>query len=189
MTTSARSSGIDSPSFRWPISSEMAELKEFYNRRVKQNFFYAGREDCYKNIEPFIFAEKLMHSKIDDAGGIRDYKFFCFDGVVKMVYVATGRQSGTGVCFDYFDADYHHLDLVQSHPMAAHTPEKPQGFELMKALAQKLSQGLPHVRVDFFDVNGRIYFGEMTFYDYAGYMNAVPQNWELEWGRLIKISV
>ena len=59
----------------------------------------------------------------------------------------------------------------------------------MKRLSMVLADGIPHVRVDFFDVNGRIYFGEMTFYDYAGYMNAVPQNWELEWGRLIKISV
>lgn len=152
---------------------------------MRRNTFLRGREWPYKNIPRKVFAEEyLVDEKTNE---LADYKFFCFDGVVKMVYVATGRQSGTGVCFDYFDADYHHLDLVQSHPMAAHTPEKPQGFELMKALAQELSQGLPHVRVDFYEVNGKVYFGEFTFYSLGGWAAFHPEEYDRILGDYLKL--
>ena len=100
---------------------------------------------------------------------LRDYKFFCFDGVVRALFVATDRMvPDTEVKFDFFDSDYRHIDMRQGHPNAKHVPEKPRNFELMKDLAARLSIGFPQVRVDFYEVNGKVYFGEMTFTHFNG---------------------
>lgn len=154
-------------------------------KSLKRNTFLLGREWPYKNIPRKVFAEEYMVDAVTHE--LSDYKFFCFDGEVKMVYVATGRQSKTGVCFDYFDADFQHLDLVQSHPMAAATPDKPVHFALMKELAGKLSKGFPHVRVDFYEVNGKVFFGEFTFYSLGGWSAFHPEKYDYELGSYIHL--
>ena len=158
---------------------------ERLNKSLKRNTFLLGREWPYKNIPRKVFAERYMASGKD--GELADYKFFCFDGKIKMMYVATGRQSGTGLCFDYFDENYRHLDLVQTHPMAATTPEKPKNFELMKTLAEKLSKDLPHVRVDFYEADGKVYFGEFTFFSLGGWAAFHPEEYDYELGSYIKL--
>jgi hypothetical protein len=117
-----------------------------------------------------------------------DYKFFCFDGVVKALFVGTERQSGD-VKFDYFDADFNHLDIVQSHPMAKITPTKPVNFEEMKDLASKISKGIPHARIDLYDVNGRIYFGEITFYHHGGITPFHPEKWDYTFGSWLTLPI
>ena len=121
---------------------------------------------------------------------LRDYKFYCFDGYVKALMVATNRQSDTEeLCFDYFDNKYNHLNLTNHwHPNAKIIPHKPNQFEQMIKLAEKLSKGFPHIRVDFYEVNNKIYFGELTFYDMSGYLIIHPDDWNLEWGNLIDLS-
>lgn len=122
--------------------------------------------------------------------GINDYKFFCFDGEVKYLFVATDRnKTGEEVKFDYFDADFNHLDLRQQHPMSGKEIQKPLTFEEMKRVASLLSKGFPEVRCDLYEINGKVYFGEMTFFHHGGVTPFHPESWDYEWGGCIKLPI
>ena len=153
------------------------EARKKMEKARTRSFFKLNREWPYKNVTPRIIAEQYMeNTKTKD---LRDYKFFCFDGVPKLMFVATDRQTqGEDTKFDFFDMDYQHLQIVNGHPNAPITPERPVNFELMKELAAKLSKGIPHVRVDFYEVDGRVYFGEMTFYHFSGTVPFQPGYWD-----------
>lgn len=155
----------------------MKEARKKMEKARNRSFFKLNREWTYKNVTPRILAERYMeNSKTQD---LRDYKFFCFDGTPKLMFVATDRQTpGEDTKFDFFDMDYRHLDLINGHPNAKEVPEKPVNFELMKELAAKLSKGIPHVRVDFYEVDGKVYFGEMTFFHFSGTVPFEPECWD-----------
>lgn len=155
-------------------------------RKFKSNMFWHGREWPYKNVRPRILAEAYMEDSVTDE--LRDYKFFCFNGECKALFVATDRQTpGEEVKFDFFDMNYNHLDVRNGHPNAKMLPEKPQQFELMIKLAQKLSKDIPHVRIDFYEVDGRVYFGEMTFFHFNGTVRFEPEKWDYKLGSWIKL--
>lgn len=118
-----------------------------------------------------------------------DYKFFCFNGEVKALFVATDRQTpGEEVKFDFFDADYNHLPFRQGHENARTLPPKPKSFEAMKQIAAKLSKGIPHVRVDLYEVNGHPIFGELTFCHFGGMVPFEPEEWDYKFGEWLKLS-
>ena len=119
--------------------------------------------------------------------GLCDYKFFCFDGVPKMLFVATERQTREEPYFDFFDMDYNHKDIRSGHPNAEIPPAKPAHFDKMKELARKLSEGFRHVRVDFYEINGNVYFGEMTFYHHTGMVLFEPPQWNETFGDWIDL--
>lgn len=151
---------------------------------LHRNTYLLGREWPYKDIPRKVFAEQY----IDDASGeLKDYKFFCFNGTVKYLFVATGRQSGKEVMFNYYDADFNLLNLRQQHPMSDKPIAKPVNFEEMKRIASVLSQGIPEVRVDLYDANGRIYFGEYTFFHHGGVVPFHPKDWDEIWGKEIEL--
>ena len=165
---------------------DQESVKKIMATSFHNNGYWYGREWPYKNVKPKIFAEKYMEDK--NTGELRDYKFFCFDGVVKALFVATDRQkTGDSVKFDFFDVDYNHLDFTNGHPNATSLPEKPHNFELMKELAEKLSQGIPHVRVDLYEVNGRVYFGELTFHHGSGCLPFDPIEWDVIFGSWLRL--
>ena len=153
------------------------------NESLKQDIYKVLREWPYKNVPRRILAELFVESEGAD---LPDYKFFCFDGEVKALFVGTERGSGD-VKFDYFDADFNHLDLVQFHPMSEKQLRKPVCFEEMKQVAAKLSKGIPQVRVDLYDVNGRVYFGELTFFHHGGVTPFHPREWDYTFGSWIKL--
>ncbi len=164
------------------LDKEMAKNK--IESALKQNFFYIGREWPYKNVKPRIIAEKYMEDHID--GELRDYKFFCFDGEPKAMFVASDRASDN-VKFDYFDLNFNHLDIKQKYPHAEQQLRKPVTFEKMIELSKVLSKGFPHVRVDFYEVDGQLYFGELTFYHFSGFMPFEPNKWDKIFGDWIKL--
>ena len=164
------------------LDKEMAKNK--IESALKQNFFYIGREWPYKNVKPRIIAEKYMEDHID--GELRDYKFFCFDGEPKAMFVASDRASDN-VKFDYFDLNFNHLDIKQKYPHAEQPLRKPVTFEKMLELSKVLSKGFPHVRVDFYEVDGQLYFGELTFYHFSGFMPFEPNKWDKIFGDWIKL--
>lgn len=171
------------------ISKNKADLDiENASLRLKKAFqndyYYEGREWPYKNVKPKVFAEEYRE---DEYGELRDYKFFCFDGQVKALFIATDRSKDTETCFDFYDADFNHLPFTQGHPNAKTPPVKPQCFEKMKELASKLSQGIPEVRVDFYSVNGQVYFGEFTFFHFGGMVKFNPVEWDYKFGSWIKL--
>lgn len=143
---------------------------------LKRNFYYTGREWPYKNVKPRIIVEKYMEDP--ETAELRDYKFFTFGGVPKILYITSGRGSGGETSADFFDVEFNHLDLRIDHEMAAVPPAKPKNFAKMQELAAILSAGTPQLRVDFYEVDGKIYFGEMTFFHCSGFATFRPADWD-----------
>lgn len=153
---------------------------------LKSDYFMLSREWPYKNVPRRIIVEEYMEDK--ETAELRDYKFFCFNGEVKAMFVATERQvAGEDVKFDFFDSNYNHLPLRQGHQNAKKLPQKPKNFELMKDLAEQLSADIPEVRIDFYDCNGKVYFGEITFFHFSGMVNFEPEEWDLKFGKWITL--
>lgn len=163
---------------------QIRELKKFFKGRLKINPFNIGREYPYKDIEPKIIVEKYMIP--DSASEIDDYKFLCFNGQPKLMYICSGRNSIRRE--DYFDMDFNRISMRSSQIESDIAPSKPKNFELMKELAGKLSQGLRHVRVDFFEVNGKVYFSEFTFFNNGGFWLYHPDEWERKLGDWIELQ-
>ncbi len=163
------------------------KVREELRKGINQDFYLPSRDRCYKGIPHRIIAEEY---KVDQGTGeLRDYKFFCFNGEPKLLFIASGRDKGEdAVTFDFFDMNYNHLPFTNGHPNAKVSPEKPQCFDEMKSLAIKLSQGFPHVRVDFYEADGQVYFGEFTFSHWAGMMPFEPEEWDYTLGDWIVLS-
>lgn len=166
--------------------SYLATLNKFYTARLKQNAYFIGREYPYKNVKPCILAEELMLDQVQDSAGIKDYKFFCFDGKPEILFVATDRPVDTK--FDFFDMDFNHLDIVNIHPQSGKRISKPETFDEMKQVAAKLSAGMKFVRIDLYELNGKVYFGEFTFFHGGGFWPMQPEEWELKLGDLIVLD-
>ena len=156
------------------------------NEALKYNFYYIGREWPYKNIKPRIMVEKYMENAEDKE--LKDYKFFCFNGEPKAMFVASDREKGK-TKFDYYDLKFNHLDIIQHYPNSINKIKKPDKFEKMIELSKRLSQELIHVRVDFYEVNGKVYFGEMTFYHFSGFQPFIPSKWDKIFGDWIEPPV
>lgn len=154
------------------------------NAALKQDLYYYSREWPYKDVEPMIFAEEYME---DEHGELRDYKFFCFDGKCRMVEVLTERQTRKDAYADFFDKDYSPLPFRGMHQRNSITPEKPQGFDEMVSIAEQLSVGFPHVRIDLYVIKGRVYFGEYTFYHNGGVTRFKPSEWDEKIGSWLKL--
>lgn len=153
---------------------------------MKRNHSNLGREWVYSKIKPRIIAEQLLEVKPNRTGDLADYKFFCFDGEVKALFVGSERQTGN-VKFDFFDSDFNHLDFIQGHPQLERRIPKPARFEQMKEIAEKLSKGLPHARIDLYDTGQKIYFGEITFFHFSGFTPFVPKEWDYTFGSWITL--
>lgn len=170
----------DKPTFNWDESKKVLE------RGLRNSFYLRTREPQYKNVVPRIIGEPYIEDT--NTGELRDYKFFCFDGVARALFVATDRQKiGEPTKFDFFDLEYNHLPIINGHPNAAIPPEKPLNFELMISLAEKLSKGFPHVRVDFYEANGKPYIGELTLHHFSGFEPFVPDEWDYTFGEWLTL--
>ncbi len=163
---------------------DIEEVKKKLDRALKVNFYYYNREWVYKNISPRIVAEEYVEDEKDKE--LRDYKIFCFDGVPKAMFIATDRGIHK-TKFDFFDMDFNHLDFTQHYPNSDVPVHKPEHFEEMKVLAHKLAEGLSQVRVDFYEANGKIYFGEMTFFHHGGTTPFEPEKWDYTFGEWFKL--
>lgn len=160
--------------------------KKKLEKSLKRDYYLLHREWPYKNVPRRILAEAYMEDS--STGELRDYKFFCFNGVPKALFVATERQKqGEEVKFDFFDMDFHHLPIRQGHPNAATCPTKPKKFDEMCRLAGILSQNIPQLRVDFYEVNGNVFFGELTFSHFAGIVPFEPEGWDKILGDWIEL--
>ena len=149
----------------------LEEAREKLEYRLFQNPFWDNREWPYKNVVPRIICEKYL--KNDDESEILDYKFMCFDGEPKCVFICSNRL-GKELYVDFFDLEWNHLPFERHYHNSPEKIDPPKNLELMISLAKKLSKGMPHVRVDFYEVNGRVYFGELTFFPGSGAEEFTP---------------
>lgn len=167
-------------------SFDYEAAKKKLNTSLKNNFYYMGREWPYKNVKPRIIAEKYMEDSATKE--LRDYKLFAFDGVVKALFIASDRQNpNEDTKFDFFDSNLKHLDFTNGHPNATVTPAMPESFEEMKKLAEKLSEKIPHLRCDFYEINGKVYFGELAFFHWSGFTPFNPDEWDKTFGDWLKL--
>ena len=160
--------------------------KKKINRKMKKNLFWWGREWVYKDLKPRIIAEKYMEDKASKE--LRDYKLFCFEGKPEFLYLSEGLENHetakiSYVSFDWKPAPFQRIDYPQFETL----PEKPKNLDKMIELAAGLSKGIHFLRVDFYEINGKIYFGELTFFPGSGYTKFEPEEWEKKLGELIKL--
>lgn len=154
--------------------------KKKLNHFMKRCYYDCNREWPYKNVQPRIIAEIYMEDSTYKE--LRDYKFFTFGGEPKVLYIAQGRGKGEPTVADFFDMEFNHLPFTIDHDMAQVPPPKPTCFEEMKRLAAVLSEGTPQLRVDFYEVDGKVYFGEMTFFHCSGFEGFHPEVWDKTFG-------
>lgn len=159
--------------------------KRTISNSLKHNYFYAKREWPYKNVKPRIIAEKYMEDAADDA--LTDYKFFCFNGEAKVMYIS--KDHGKNPRTDFFDMEFNHLPIQVKDPHAEIVPQKPEQFEQMRQFAEILSRGKAHLRVDFYLINGKVYVGELTFYHMSGFTEVKPEEWNEIMGEWIDLTI
>lgn len=156
------------------------EMNKFFTKKLKRDFFFAGREYPYKGIKPCIIAEQLMVNEEAPECSIDDYKFYCFNGEPKMMLMVTDRE--TDCRFDFFDMDFNHLDVKRHVPNSDKPIEKPKMFDEMKEIATKFAKDKKFVRIDLYELGGKIYFGEYTFFAGGGFQLFHPAEWERKLG-------
>ena len=171
------------------------DKKTFDKRRAKKkkkkslnsDIYMKYREWPYKDVPKRIIAEKYM---VDESGTeLKDYKFFCFNGEPKYMLLVSGRLAGKKR-FDYFDLNWNHLPVHDvGCPGAERLPAKPDNFEEMIFIVKKLSKGMTHVRVDFYNINCKIFFGELTFFDGSGLCVYDPREWDFKFGQFLKLPI
>jgi hypothetical protein len=147
----------------------------------------AGREWSYYNIKPKIICEKYLEA--DNPDGLVDYKFYCFDGQPYFVKVAIGTNDESGPKNGIYNMNFEQTPYRRKEVERITSKiEKPKNFEVMCEIAAILSKDFPHVRVDLYNIDGSIYFGELTFYDTSGYQIFEPDEFDYILGDLFKID-
>jgi hypothetical protein len=156
------------------IEKLRAELGDWMTKR---NPIY-GREWCYYNVESRIIVEELLER--DENNDLPDYKFFCFNGKVEYLYTMVDYvdNHNNGKC-SFFTPEFKQLPYRRSeYKEIDREIKKPENFEEMIRIAETLSEDFPHVRVDLYNVNGKIIFGELTFYNASGYTVFSPDEFD-----------
>lgn len=158
---------------------------EKLRKGLKRNYYWAGREWPYKNVEPKLLAEELLEDVSNINRGLVDYKFMCFNGNVKCCFTCTNRFSRDGLRVTFYDNDWKIMLFERSHPRETCPIQKPYSYEQMKIAAERLSEGLPFARIDFYEINRKPYFGEITLYPGGGYEAFQPEEWDYSFGSWI----
>lgn len=165
-----------------------AAIKKLSSTFDNHSFWY-GREKPYKDIKPRIIAEKLLEYDTDQCGeDLPDYKFYCFNG--QPMYCQVIRNRGKNECIDFYDMDWNLMPFVGLTPSVRNgdsVVEKPINLDVMIDISTKLSNGIPFTRIDLYNIQGVIYFGEITFYPNSGFGTFHPKDWNLKLGELIRI--
>lgn len=161
---------------------QLAKIK--IEKSLNRNFYLTGREWPYKNVKPRIIAEKYLSN---NDGQLTDYKVHCFNGIPKIILVCKNRFSNDGMTENFYTENW--------RPIEVHRPgvkkgkiEKPLNLDEMLELSKKLSVGIPFLRCDYYDVNNKLYLGELTFFPSSGLKPFVPESYDYEFGAWLDIS-
>lgn len=150
---------------------------------LHMNWYDYGREWPYKNVTPRVLAEEYVE---DESGELKDYKVLCFEGKPYLIQIHMGRF-GKIHTQDYYDIYWNKLDIIQGSVMSDKTLPKPDFLDEMISLSGKLAKGLHEVRVDWYHANGKLIFGEMTFFDASGFDDFEPDEWNEKLGSMINV--
>lgn len=145
---------------------------------LKRDFYLLGREWPYKNVKRRIIAEALLESKNVEEKELLDYKFMCFNGKCRCSFVCSGRFEREGLCVTFFDKNWNKMPFERHYPASTKKIKKPEKYDLMIELAEKISKNIPFARIDFYEIDGRIYFGEITLFPGNGMEEFRPEKWD-----------
>jgi hypothetical protein len=167
-------------------SFDIDAARKKINRSLGRNYFYNGREWPYKNIKPRIIAEKYM----EDYSGteLMDYKFYCFNGKPEFLYLSHGLENHETASISFLTLDWKRASFERSDYLPfKKIPSRPLNFEKMKLIAEQLSKSHPFLRVDLYEINGQLYFSELTFFPCSGHLPFKPIEYDMEIGKLLKL--
>ena len=177
------------PDSRESFDEKAARTK--LKKALAEKYYLISREWNYKNISPRIVVEKVIKDKEGNLPG--DYRFFCFDGIPRLLMMDFGVLTDQGRHkFAYprniYDMDFNLLPVRIGRDNYRGKVEKPENLDRMIQIAARLSQPFPVVRVDLYNVDGVIYFGEMTFYHGGCCQEITPEEWDLKMGSWIDLT-
>lgn len=159
------------------------EAKKKIKRSLKKNYYYSGFEWPYKNVLPRIIAEKYM---VDESGyELKDYKFFCFNGHVKLFKIDFDRSTEHRANYYSVDGDFLPFGEAVCPPQPKRKLLMPSNREKMILFAEQFAEGIPFLRVDFYEIQGKLYFGELTFFPASGFGRFIPGEWDQKLGQWI----
>ncbi len=168
------------------------EVVNHLNRGLKKKIYMRYREWPYKNVPLRIIAEKYIDfensSNNKDSSDLVDYKFFCFNGMPKFCQVIRNRN--TKETIDFYDMEWNHMPFVGLNPVVKNglnSVAKPQKLKGMISICEKLSEGFPFLRVDLYNVDEKIYFGELTFFPNSGFGAFNPDEWNYRLGNMLTL--
>lgn len=171
---------------------DIEKVKAGLRKGLKENYFLHGREWPYKDVPRRILAEKFMVD--DNVKELKDYKFFCFGGIPRLCQVISDRN--TDMKIDFYDMEWNRVvGLVEFAGLAQYVQNsdndiaRPRSFDDMKRMAAVLSAEIPFARIDFYDIQGKAYFGEITFFPTSGFVLFSPDEWNERLGNLIEIPL
>lgn len=167
---------------------DVESAKRKLSAGLKKNLFYWGREWPYKDVKPRIIAEKYLEDSDTEQNDLKDYKLMCFNGKVRCSFVCSDRFNDQGLKVTFFDEEWKKMPFCRFYPAASYEIPAPSSYNKMVELAEQLSKDIPFVRVDFYEVNGHPYFGEMTFYPGNGVEEFSPEEWDYKLGSWIDLS-
>lgn len=167
-------------------SFNIKEAKKKINKSLRRNYYLEHREWAYKDVKRRILVEKYISDEKQKA--LIDYKFYCFNGEPKFLYVSEGLEnhSNAKICFldlNWSPTAFQRKDFVLFEKL----PEKPEHFDEMIEIAKILSKDISFLRVDLYEVNSNVYFSELTFYPTAGYANWNAEQYDYQIGMLLKL--
>lgn len=157
------------------------------NKHLRKKHFFLSREWPYKNVKPRIIAEELLFSRNENI--FKDFKFYCFNGEPKIMYISSGKEHGRMV-FDFYDMDFNLLNIKRPGiPNSNQLFVRPSRFSEMIELSKKISSGFPHIRIDFYEIDSKLYIGELTFFQGGGLMPFIPEEWDNILGSWINLDI
>lgn len=162
------------------------EVKEIIKKSLKKNYYLHNREWAYKNIKPRIIAETYM--KDGKTKTLNDYKLFCFHGKVETILVCSNRNKHFKNT-DFYDKNWNLMPFTRkNHKNNKNGIEKPKNLDKMIEIAEILSKDIPFIRVDLYEINNQVYFGELTLYPSGGFEGFKPEEWDKKLGDILKIN-
>ncbi len=166
---------------------DIKSVKKKINKSLRRNYYYYSREWPYKDVKPRIIIEKYMEDK--KSKELLDYKFFCFNGQPMFIYISEGLENHKTAKISFLDMNFKKEKFKRTDYREFESlPSKPVNFEKMKEISKKLSKGHPFLRVDLYEINNKIYFGELTFSPCGGYIPIDPIEYDEKIGKMLKIE-
>lgn len=166
---------------------DIDKVKKELKKGLEEDYYLTSREWPYKDVPRKIIAEKYMEEKPNTE--LNDYKLMCFNGKVRCSFVCSERFSDDGLRVTFFDKDWNVMPFERHYPKSVNAIEKPKTYEKMVEFAEILSKDIPFVRVDFYEISGKLYFGELTFFPGSGYEEFEPEEWDYKLGKMIDLNL